>query len=63
MKPFSLNIKGSLREFDSPVVMGILNVTPDSFYAGSHAFDHQDIEHRVQEIIPQGTDIIDIGGY
>lgn len=63
MKPFSLNIKGSLREFDSPVVMGILNVTPDSFYAGSHAFDHQAIEHRVQEIIAQGADIIDIGGY
>lgn len=63
MKPFSLNIKGSLREFDSPVVMGILNVTPDSFYAGSHAFDHQAIEHRVQEIIAQGADMIDIGGY
>ncbi len=63
MKPFSLNIKGSLREFDSPVVMGILNVTPGSFYAGSHAFDHQAIEHRVQEIIAQGADIIDIGGY
>ncbi len=63
MKPFSLNIKGSLREFDSPVVMGILNVTPDSFYAGSHAFDHQAIEHRVQEIIAQGADINDIGGY
>lgn len=52
-----------MREFDSPVVMGILNVTPDSFYAGSHAFDHQAIEHRVQEIIAQGADIIDIGGY
>lgn len=63
MKPFSLNIKGALREFDSPVVMGILNVTPDSFYAGSHAFDHQAIEHRVQEIIAQGADMIDIGGY
>lgn len=63
MKPFSLNIKGSLREFDYPVVMGILNVTPDSFYADSHAFDHQAIEHRVQEIIAQGADIIDIGGY
>lgn len=63
MKPFSLNIKGSLRKFDSPVVMGILNVTPDSFYAGSHAFDHQAIEHRVQEIIAQGADMIDIGGY
>ena len=63
MKPFLFFLKGSLREFDSPVVMGILNVTPDSFYAGSHAFDHQAIEHRVQEIIAQGADIIDIGGY
>lgn len=35
MKQFSLNIRGSLREFSRPLVMGILNVTPDSFYSGS----------------------------
>lgn len=63
MKAFSLNIKGSLHEYRIPVVMGILNVTPDSFYAGSHAFDNHAIETRVQEIIAQGADMIDIGGY
>lgn len=63
MKPFSLNIKGTLREFHSPLVMGILNVTPDSFYAGSHTFDTNTIERRVAQIIAEGADMIDIGGY
>lgn len=63
MKPFSLNIKGRLLEFRKPAVMGILNVTPDSFYEASHAFDSAAIEHRVQQIIAEGADIIDIGGY
>ena len=43
--------------------MGILNVTPDSFYSGSQAFNTSAIELRVQQIIAEGADIIDIGGY
>lgn len=43
--------------------MGILNVTPDSFYRGSQAFDTGAIELRVQQILSEGADIIDIGGY
>ena len=36
---FSLNIKGQLREYTQPIVMGIINVTPDSFYCGSRHSD------------------------
>lgn len=43
--------------------MGILNVTPDSFYSGSQAFNTSAIKLRVQQIIAEGADIIDIGGY
>lgn len=63
MQPFSLNIKGKLHEFRQPAVMGILNVTPDSFYSVSQAFNTSAIELRVQQIIAEGADIIDIGGY
>lgn len=63
MQPFSLNIKGKLHEFRQLAVMGILNVTPDSFYSGSQAFNTSAIELRVQQIIAEGADIIDIGGY
>lgn len=63
MKPFSLNIDGDLRHFDRPAVMGVLNVTPDSFYAESRTFSSADVERRVLEMVGQGADIIDIGGY
>lgn len=63
MKPFSLNLKGRLVTFSRPAVMGILNVTPDSFYAGSHAFDPQAIHNRVRRMLDEGVDIIDVGGY
>ncbi len=63
MKPFSLNLKGCLLTFSRPAVMGILNVTPDSFYAGSHAFDPQAIHNRVRRMLDEGVDIIDVGGY
>lgn len=43
--------------------MGILNVTPDSFYAGSHAFERRAVINRVRAILDEGADMIDIGGY
>ena len=43
--------------------MGIVNITPDSFYADSRTFDHQSIYNRIAELIEQGADAIDIGGY
>lgn len=63
MKNLSINIKGKLHYFHNPWVMGIVNVTPDSFYADSRTFDSQSIYNRIADIIEQGADAIDIGGY
>lgn len=59
---FSLNIKGRLHEFDRPAVMGILNVTPDSFYASSRT-NADNVASRALELIADGADIVDIGAY
>ncbi len=59
----SLNIKGELLSFDRPKVMGILNVTPDSFYAGSRVEEIDALRKRIEEFADQGVDIYDIGGY
>ena len=61
MTPFSLNIKGNLHTFDSPVVMGILNTTPDSFYAESRVSGDAEIAIRALRLVADGADIIDIG--
>ena len=62
-KTYSLNLRGRLLEIDHPLVMGILNVTPDSFYGGSRCPDTRRIEARVRQMIDEGADIIDIGAY
>lgn len=62
-QPFSLNLKGELVEITRPQVMGILNVTPDSFYSGSRSFDAKAIGLRIDEMIAEGVDIIDLGAY
>lgn len=62
-QPFSLNLKGELVEITRPQVMGILNVTPDSFYSGSRSFDANAIGLRIDEMIAEGVDIIDLGAY
>lgn len=61
--PFSLNIRGRLVEFACPAVMGILNVTPDSFYSKSRCVSDTQIKERVSELLEAGADMIDIGGY
>lgn len=58
-----LNIKGTLMSLSTPIVMGILNVTPDSFYADSRKQTGAAIEERIQAILSEGAQIIDIGGY
>lgn len=63
MKNLSIKIKGKLHYFHNPWVMGIVNVTPDSFYADSRTFDSQSIYNRIANLIEQGADAIDIGGY
>lgn len=62
-KPLSLNLGGELVSLSRPLVMGILNVTPDSFYAGSRTPAPEQIEARVRQIVDEGADIIDIGAY
>lgn len=57
-----LNIRGNLIEFNRPAVMGIVNVTPDSFFAGSRV-PADSVTARVSEMMAQGADIIDLGGY
>lgn len=61
--PFSLNIRGRMCEYDRPLVMGIVNVTPDSFYTESRVYTESAIAHRVELMIDAGVDIIDIGAY
>lgn len=61
--PFSLNIKGHLLQCDRPQVMGIINVTPDSFYSASRIERSADIKARAEEMIAAGVDMIDIGAY
>jgi dihydropteroate synthase len=63
VQSFSLNIRQQLKEYSRPVVMGILNVTPDSFFAGSRSFDAEEIERRVTTLLSEGADMIDIGAY
>ena len=61
-KQYNVNIKGELWNLsESPVVMGILNITPDSFYSGSRKQTEQDIIGRVHQILSEGGAIVDIG--
>lgn len=58
-----INVNGHLLDLSVPRVMGILNVTPDSFFAGSRAQTIEDITARARQIIDEGASIIDIGAY
>ncbi len=59
----TLNIRGRLLDLSTPRVMGIVNVTPDSFYAGSRTQTRAEVRARIAGMIADGADIIDIGGY
>lgn len=58
-----INVNGKLLDLSSPEVMGILNLTPDSFYAESRKQTEQDIRIRTRQIIEEGGSIIDVGAY
>lgn len=60
---YTLNLHGRLTDISQPQVMGILNVTPDSFYAGSRMQTEQEIVARTHQIIEEGGNMIDVGGY
>lgn len=59
----TLNLRGKLYPLDEPKIMGILNVTPDSFFAESRTPDDEHIAQRVKRLMDDGADMIDIGGY
>jgi dihydropteroate synthase len=59
----SINVHGRLLSLDSPVVMGILNCTPDSFFAGSRKQTEKEIADRANQIIDEGGSIIDVGAF
>ncbi len=59
----TMNIRGRLVDLACPQVMGILNVTPDSFYAGSRCPDADAIRQRVRRIRQEGASMLDLGGY
>ncbi|MDE6344521.1 MAG: dihydropteroate synthase, partial [Muribaculaceae bacterium] len=63
MQSFSLGINGKITRYERPVVMGILNITPDSFYSGSRCRDTSRLQETARKMIAEGADIIDIGGY
>jgi len=59
---FTLNCKGRLLVVEEPIVMGIINATPDSFYAGSRIKIENDLLHKAEQMIAEGAAILDIGG-
>ena len=60
-KTYSLNLRGRLVTIDRPWVMGIINVTPDSFYGGSRVADEGMLIERVRQMLAEGADVIDVG--
>lgn len=61
--PYTINVGGELLDLGEPQVMGILNVTPDSFFSGSRKQTEREIADRVTAILGEGGKIIDIGAY
>ena len=59
--PFSITVHGQLIEYKKPVVMGILNVTPDSFYDGGRHSDPEGMLAHARWLLDEGADIIDVG--
>lgn len=59
----TLNIGGKLVSLDTPKVMGIINVTPDSFYKGSRFNGEKEVLLKAEEMISEGASFLDIGGY
>jgi len=62
-KPRYINVKGKLIDLSIPKVMGIINITPDSFYRSSRFITEKDIVKAAVEMIAEGADILDVGGY
>ena len=63
MTDFTINVNGKLIDLSEPQVMGVLNATPDSFYAGSRKQTEREIAQRAEQIIGEGGSMIDIGAF
>ena len=61
--PRYINVRGNLIDLSVPKVMGIINVTPDSFYEGSRVMEDDEIIRVASQMIEDGADILDVGGY
>ena len=61
--PYTINVRGRLFDLSTPQVMGILNVTPDSFYSAARHQTDEAIRSRVEQIIREGGTMIDVGAY
>jgi dihydropteroate synthase len=59
----TINCKGNLIDLSSPKIMGILNVTPDSFYDGGKYKNESDVLNQVEKMINEGATFIDVGAY
>ncbi|MFR2733741.1 dihydropteroate synthase [Hoylesella buccalis] len=62
-KGYTINVRGRLVDLSRPLVMGILNVTPDSFYQGSRKQTEEEIAQRTNQIIEEGGVMIDVGAF
>lgn len=60
---YTINVRGRLLDLSRPKIMGILNATPDSFYAGSRLQTEREIAERAAQIMAEGGDIIDVGAF
>ena len=61
--PYTINVRGRLFDLSEPQVMGILNLTPDSFYAASRMETDEAIRERVRQIVKEGGTMMDVGAY
>lgn len=60
---YTLNLGGKLLDLSVPRIMGILNITPDSFYVGSRISNEKELLSRAEQMLAAGADLLDIGGY
>ena len=61
--PYTINVRGRLFDLSEPQVMGILNVTPDSFFEASRQQTEEGIRRRAEQIVAEGGSMIDVGAY
>ena len=59
----TLNLKGNLVDISTPIVMGILNITPDSFHKESRINSAKNLLHQAEKMLDEGATILDVGGY